>query len=82
MRFLLTLIESKFMKYTDLCSGYTGVFLNPFSSLLNEINKFKRESEIIDVEYEDLSDQINDQSEIESNKQLLIAQYYADTDNK
>lgn len=69
------------MKYTDLCSGYTGVFLNPFSSLLNEINKFKRESEII-VEYEDLSDQINDQSEIESNKQLLIAQYYADTDNK
>lgn len=56
--------------------------LNPFSSLLNEINKFKRESEIIDVEYEDLSDQINDQSEIESNKQLLIAQYYADTDNK
>ncbi|QCD42811.1 MULTISPECIES: hypothetical protein [Bacteroidales] len=70
------------MKYTDLCSGYTGVFLNPFSSLLNEINKFKRESEIIDVEYEDLSDQINDQSEIESNKQLLIAQYYADTDNK
>lgn len=54
----------------------------PFSSLLNEINKFKRESEIIDVEYEDLSDQINDQSEIESNKQLLIAQYYADTDNK
>ena len=70
------------MKYTDLCSGYTGVFLNPFSSLLNEINKFKRESKIIDVEYEDLSDQINDQSEIESNKQLLIAQYYADTDNK
>lgn len=70
------------MKYTDLCFGYTGVFLNPFSSLLNEINKFKRESEIIDVEYEDLSDQINDQSEIESNKQLLIAQYYADTDNK
>lgn len=70
------------MKYTDLCSGYTGVFLNPFSSLLNEINKFKRESEIIDVEYEDLSEQINDQSEIESNKQLLIAQYYADTDNK
>ena len=70
------------MKYTDLCSGYTGVFLNPFSSLLNEINKFKRESEIIDVEYEDLSDQINDQSEIESNKQLLIAEYYADTDNK
>lgn len=70
------------MKYTDLCSRYTGVFLNPFSSLLNEINKFKRESEIIDVEYEDLSDQINDQSEIESNKQLLIAQYYADTDNK
>lgn len=70
------------MKYTDLCSGYTGVFLNPFSSLLNEINKFKRESEIIDVEYEDLSDQINDQSEIESNKQLLIAQYCADTDNK
>ena len=70
------------MKYTDLCSGFTGVFLNPFSSLLNEINKFKRESEIIDVEYEDLSDQINDQSEIESNKQLLIAQYYADTDNK
>lgn len=70
------------MKYTDLCSGYTGVFLNPFSSLLNEINKFKRESEIIDVEYEDLSDQINDQSEIESNKQLLIAQYYTDTDNK
>lgn len=70
------------MKYTDLCSGYTGVFLNPFSSLLNEINKFKRESEIIDVEYKDLSDQINDQSEIESNKQLLIAQYYADTDNK
>lgn len=70
------------MKYTDLCSGYTGVFLNLFSSLLNEINKFKRESEIIDVEYEDLSDQINDQSEIESNKQLLIAQYYADTDNK
>lgn len=70
------------MKYTDLYSGYTDVFLNPFSSLLNEINKFKRESEIIDVEYEDLSDQINDQSEIESNKQLLIAQYYADTDNK
>ena len=70
------------MKYTDLYSGYAGVFLNPFSSLLNEINKFQRKREIIDVEYEDLSDQINDQSEIESNKQFLIAQYYADTDNK
>lgn len=53
------------MKYSDLYSGYTGVFLNPFSSLLNEVNKFKREREIIDVEYEDLSDELDSQNLIE-----------------
>lgn len=70
------------MKYTDLYSGYLGKFLYPFGSLLNEINKIKREREIIDVEYEDISDQINSQSEIKSKQQLLIAQNNADSNNE
>lgn len=54
------------------------------SIAMQKLFSFYREEprEVIDVEYEDLSDQINDKPEIESNQQLLIAQNYADTDNK
>ena len=54
------------------------------SIAMQKLFSFYREEprEVIDAEYEDLSDQINDKPEIESNQQLLIAQNYVDTDNK
>lgn len=68
------------ISFDELYAGFFG----RYSPLWNEI---EREREIIDVEYEDLSDQIESNPQLTDNpipevQPVLIAMDYADTNNK